>query len=285
MVAQYESRRKNTLSIVTPATLKRAALLFDKVCLIVLPTEVDDDELDIAQVNVKKLDWLIQRLDLKLNPGYQISNQHDAVTVLGSFGKVAEALYKTDDTYADYDLIPVYKRESDLDSDFPSGPTVAYQAAINSLPQAQERKLSLQQIANYRNDPDSVRKYRALRTWLPEALAARSVPEAEDKLAKMIEDYKSVLRKHSIDTAKGSIELLCSSASLVKSIPATVGGLLGGAVIGGPLGGAVGAALSAGMLLGGQIVVHVKERRLNLDEKLRNNSLEAAAVISELRDL
>jgi hypothetical protein len=278
---------KKTLAIVTPATLKRAALLFDKVCLIELPAEANDDELDIAQANVKELDWLIRGPSLELKPEYQyvLSSPRNRGVILGALGNFTERLYKIAGTYADYDCIPVYKRKSDLSADFPSGPTVAYQAAINLLPQTQEHKLSFQQIANYRNDPDSVRKYRALRTWLPEALAAGSPPEAADKLAKMIDDYTSVLRKHGIDTAKGSLELLCSSASLVKNVPATVAGLLGGAVIGGPWGGAVGAALAAGTLLVGQIVFHVKERRLNMDEKVRNNSLEAAAVISELRDL
>jgi hypothetical protein len=145
------------------------------------------------------------------------------------------------------------------------------------LSQIDEIETSWDQIAEFHDDKDAVRKYRALRLWLTDALNARSVSEAQDIIEKKIEDYESVLKKYRFRLAKGCFDLIFEPKFLMKLTGvSTVASLTAGSVFG---------PLIAGSILIGKIAFQIWERRIYIPDELRKNECEAAAILYEAKKL
>ncbi len=173
MSTTSHSKGGNTLAIATVATVKRAALLFDKVFLIQALTGTESDIEDACD----RFEWVKGSITLAAEPPFNDPQARSAILPLG---ELAEKIYELEsERFRDYDLVPIYGSEVDLRPDFHDGKTLAYLAAIHSIPQALEKEITWEQIGDFRKDQDARRKYRALRTWLRDGLKARSVAEAD----------------------------------------------------------------------------------------------------------
>ena len=278
---------KRVVAISTPSTVKAAALLFDKVFLIDFPTEEDSSSAEInSYIEREKPKWLNRAL-VKLEPGALLLNRKKGDLALGGIAEIImrfQAKEYKKKYNEEYTVVPVYKTVIDLERDLKPekgdsrpGAVTAYLAALSFVQQPDDTKLSWKKIESFREDTTSVAKYRALRTWLPRALGSSSVAEAKDRIFELVRDVELAFRKHSIDTHKGSFQLLFEGETLAKSLPLVIAGNF--AV------GPVWTALLAGSMVVGRIYCHLKERRVVLEELLRKNDLEAAAVLSEMRRL
>ena len=81
-----------------------------------------------------------------------------------------------------------------------------FEAALNEIPIVSNDHLDWQQILEFRKDENNKRKYKDLRLWLQTGLQARTLSEAQDLIAKKVEDYKQSLRTWGINTAIGAIK-------------------------------------------------------------------------------
>jgi hypothetical protein len=275
---------KQVVAISTPGTVKAAALLFDKVFIIELPTEEDSSSAEInSYIDREKPEWLLNRAVLKLDPGFVLRSRDEGVLALGRLAELI-AQFMGKNRNEEYNTIPVYKTVVDLERDlvpekedsYP-GAVTAHLAALNFVQQPDDTTLSWKKIESFREDKTSVDKYRALRTWLPRALGSSSVAEAEDRISELARDVELTFRKHSIETRKGSFQLLFDWETLKKSLPL--------AIVAGLAVNPIWIALLGGLMAVERIHCHLKERRVVLEEQLRKNDLEAAAVLSEMREL
>jgi len=171
---------------------------------------------------------------------------------------------------AGFYVLPVYDHQRQFLVDFPSGSSIVYQAALANLPDVIEETASWDQILDFRKDQDALRKYRALRLWLHNALLTRSVEEATDVICLKVEDYEWALRKHGFKTATGAI----SSILDWKGLTAIIGGSSLAAVMGGP----IWSALTAGFITITRISVWVAERMIEKKEIERGEGAEVAVI-------
>jgi hypothetical protein len=142
--------------------------------------------------------------------------------------------------------VPIYESSEAFTKEFPSGDAIAYQAVINNIPVVSE-VVAWEQVFDFRRDNEATERYRTLRQWLRVAIAAKSLTEATDRLAQMLESYEWALRKHGVITVTGVLSNIIDSGTVVSLSAA--GGIL--ALAGHPTLGAItsiGLALSKGTL-------------------------------------
>lgn len=173
-------------------------------------------------------------------------------------------------------VVPLYRSEAAFSAEFSSGEGVAYQAVLNNLPVVAAQELEWQQILDFRQDTDAVRKYRAMRVWMQEILASKSLSEATDIVGTKLEDYKWALRKHGLRSALGTITEVIESKSIATATAA--GGVL--ALINHPSL----ALLVTGSLVVSKVAVSIAERKIE-SEDLRRGDNSAIAVIHEMQTL
>jgi hypothetical protein len=270
MDLRYERKGRNTLAIATPSMHKRAALLFDKVFLVEYQTGPEEVKEEMAPRT--RFDWLINRATLVPNMPLRPLNTEEQGELFRALGEFAEAIGKISAQYADYDLVPMYTGDA---TSIPDGTTLAYQAAFRTIPEVLEEEAAWDQIVEFRNDPDATTKYRALRTWLRDGLSARSVAEAEDRIAEKLRDYEAALEKHGLKTMQGCLTMLYDAQFLAQA----------GAVSGTAWGvfGPVGAALAAGLYVAGKVLLQLSERRVEMIDALRQNHSEVAVIYEAKR--
>ena len=99
-------------------------------------------------------------------------------------------------------IIPSFGSETYFSEVFPSGDTKSYQPIMNNLPIVSD-KTSWKQILQFREDKNSVLKFRSLKKWFEESLAAKSESQATDIISKKIEDYEWAIKKHGLKTITG----------------------------------------------------------------------------------
>ncbi|MGD0596611.1 MAG: hypothetical protein ABSA64_03690 [Sedimentisphaerales bacterium] len=79
-------------------------------------------------------------------------------------------------------------------------------SALSNLEIVDERKLTWQQVIEFRKDKISLKKYRRFLHWLDKEMIGKSQKFIEDDIAQKLEDYGSTLKKHGIKTVIGTIE-------------------------------------------------------------------------------
>jgi len=77
---------------------------------------------------------------------------------------------------------------------------------LSNLEIVDEKKLTWQQVMEFRKDKISLQKYRRLLHWLDREMIGKSHKFIEDDIAQKLEDYESSLKKHGINTVLGTIE-------------------------------------------------------------------------------
>jgi len=173
-------------------------------------------------------------------------------------------------------VTPVYESQQRYFSDYPSGNTVVYQAALENLPEIIEDDVSWEQILEFRSDKEAIRKYRELRLWLEHSLSAQSIEHARDLIAHKIEDYEWTIRKHGLKMATGALSSIFSWKGII-SVGAGVG-------IGAALGGPVWSALTGAVLTVGKASVWVAERMIERQDIQRGPD-SAVALICDAKRL
>jgi hypothetical protein len=165
-------------------------------------------------------------------------------------------------------VVPSYESYKAYIDDFPEGTAIAYEAALNNLPVVRHDQVSWEQILEFRKDAEATGKYRDIRLWLQQGLAANSVAHASDIISQRIDDYAWAIHKHGLTTITGAITQVFDWKKSAVTVAATGVAMS----IGGPLW----ATIATGLMLSGQATVWIAEQRLKLEETRRGQNREVA---------
>ena len=245
------------VGLTTPAMLKKAALLFDQLCL--YGSEADPRLLEVPEQF--KYAMYLSAPDFVDTPhaGSGLREVLDDCTEFGA------------------EVVPIYHSEDDLVRDFPAGKNVSYTAAVNNLAVVSEEDVTWQQIVEFRSDPEALRKYRALRLWLKVAANSDSVQHATDVIASKLDDYEWAIRKHGLKSTVGFVSHLVD----LKTVVPAAAGAVAGAALSGPLW----AAISAGLILSGKACAWAAERLVDLRDVKRGQHSEIAVLYDAKKKL
>jgi hypothetical protein len=75
-------------------------------------------------------------------------------------------------------------------------------------------KAPWEQIFDYRSDPDSQRKFLALRRWMSKIARGELSPaEVEEEVEGLIDDYQSHLKLHKLKTTTGTLQTIVETTT------------------------------------------------------------------------
>ena len=171
---------------------------------------------------------------------------------------------------------PLYPSEIAFSADFPEGENMTYQAAINNLPLVTNESLTWDEVLEFRKDQEAIRKYRAFRLWLSDGVKAKTLNQAQDLIAKRLEEYEWAIKKHGLKSTTGAVSQILN----LKSISALSTGTLVSGILGGP----IWSAITAGLLVGAKICVWIAERKIEREE-LSRESFADVALLYEVKQL
>lgn len=263
---------------VQPFSQKRAALLFDRIYTRVsFFGEIPDEllfEVPNAYLHFETvynewsrdfLDTVSQSNGLTEDDVKNLMSEFDVRLHVDSFRRCG------------YNVTPVYDRQSRFFADFPSGPALVYQAAIQNLPEIIENKVSWAQLIEFREDRDALRKYRALRLWLEDSVRVGTVEKAKELIAKKIDDYEWALKKHGLETTAGAFSAVIDWKAIAS--------LMGSAGIAGVVGGPVWSAITGGLFSVAKLSVWIVERMIKRSEIERSEGAEIAIIYDAKKKL
>jgi hypothetical protein len=261
-----------------PRVAKRAALLFDR---IYVPSWRDGRDITPSHIkfDVPNIDEYMHTLWEKLKHQLVLNNpkaKYTADDVSNIIDEFEVRLRVDSFRLAGYSVTPIYESQQRYFLDYPSGNALAYQAALENLPEIVEDHVSWEQVLEFRSDEEAIRKYRELRLWLEYSLSAQSVEHARDLITHRIEDYEWAIRKHGLKTATGALSSIFCWKGLI-SVGAGVG-------IGAALGGPVWSALTGALFTVGRASVWVAERMIEMQD-IKRGSDSAVALICDAKRL
>ena len=105
------------------------------------------------------------------------------------------------------DAYPILPTELSVIQETPATRQEILQIVLTSLP-IPDGSVSWEQIIDYRSDPDSQKKFLALRKWISEVARGQLTPlEVEEKLEWLISQYEEHLDFHKIKRKKGIMQI------------------------------------------------------------------------------
>lgn len=200
------------------------------------------------------------------------AHAEEAPSVFESVGpRVVAELYQR----AGYNVVPCYDSQEGFERDYSIGKHLTYQAALNNIGIVDPGALTLEQVLQFRSDPEAVRKYRNLRLWLDQGLKAETVSQATEIIAQKLDDYSWAIKKHGLKTLNGLV-----SEIVDWKVPAALGAATAaGQLLAGP----VGAALGAGLVAVGKITVWLVERKIELED-IKHDSHREVAILHDINN-
>lgn len=241
--------------LMCPASTKRAALLFDRIFIADLSRAMAAArEMSVPHDPIDEAEWLLDRGILAEceyvprsahEPRHYDAQGRKALEIELERLDAAKALARSGDEVAaqnslvlEFELIAKVtalglRETSGLDiqpySSFGfHGDTVAggtalradvLRVVLNTLPTPDD-SVPWEQILEYRADPDSYRKFLALRDWINEvARRTLSQIEIEQKLEYLMEQYKRHMALHRMKVTAGALEtIVVSSAEILEDL-------------------------------------------------------------------
>ena len=237
-----------------------------------IPEEVTFYYPEVVDSMLDQVDWEAAResLNLLLSPPTQLEVLTDNAHGVG-LRSICRAHSRRG-----IKVVPLYRSEAAFSAEFSTGNGTAYQAVLNNIAMVASEELEWRQVLEFRQDPDALRKYRALRVWIHETLVSKSLSEATDIVGVKIEEYEWALRKHGFKTAIGTISEVLDSKLFAAATAA--GGLM--AAINQPLL----ALLTVGSIVVSKVAVSISERSIEAED-LRRGENAAIAAICEIRNI
>jgi hypothetical protein len=100
---------------------------------------------------------------------------------------------------------------------FLSGTTSVLEAVLKSMPIPND-ETPWEDIIEFRNDPDSMKRLRRLRVWtrkFAKATTATSLPEMKEEVEVLLDEYEEHMKLHRMKVNKGATETLLTIAGKV----------------------------------------------------------------------
>jgi len=157
--------------------------------------------------------------------------------VEGLARSLAEGVWATHGVQA----TPVFTSIARRDAQYKEGDRSVVVAVLQNLEIAREDRLSWDQVLEFRRDRQVAAKYRRLTHWLDSDMNGRSWAYIEDEIGLRLNDYRSAMRKHGIESVIGNLSTMVDSkvllggsaavASLSYASDTTAAFVAGGAVV------------------------------------------------------
>ena len=276
-----------TCVVCFPTLGKTAALLFDKIHIsaIYLPSKIKES-INVGENPPASLAFHISRIDeyawrrlairniRKLREsGFQPLKEESPQCIKPS--NINETLRYTAEAYNEHGLsvVPLFQSEKEFAQVFTFGDQVAYQAVLAHVPLVDNKRISWEQVLEFRRDHEAKSSYRNLRFWLRYAFKGQSLDEAVNIIGQKLEDYKWAIKKHGLKTKIGAIKSLIDTKFLL--------GLAGGATVANILGGPIWSAMATGALTVSKMSLFIAERKLDLEDIKRKSEVALIHEITE----
>jgi hypothetical protein len=227
---------QSIFNVLLNKTLKRDALLFDK--MVIISSNLGRMERwfphDFATVH-NELDWLAEQGLVQVIPYIQTADEFiESIDI--AFFESLRTQKVTDESFVRSAIrldLDFYCRMHAIDMRLKQGveaiahvelpehlfkkgsvPTSDLLAmTVGFLPRPDEQT-SWQQILDYRSDPDSQAKYLDLRNWMNETVTANLSPtEAEEKLEYLVSQFERHMALHKLKTKRSILETVIVSAA------------------------------------------------------------------------
>ncbi|MCI5129947.1 MAG: hypothetical protein D3904_00100 [Candidatus Electrothrix sp. EH2] len=278
------------IAVTAPSNRKRAALLFDKVFIPWGSENGKSDAPEEISFYDKKYDMAVMMavkttsgfLDPQVIERYFYPSPYNAISYGESQGdELYSNIIKNVWGYskeANITLVPIFSSEQSLHDDIPleADNGTILKATFNNLPILDESKISWEQVIEFKEDKESLNKYRDFRIWMRKNDQIGSLQQAEDIIGRLLDDYEWALKKHGLSTVIGSLSTLTSSKTLTKV--ASVGGVA--TYFSEPLLG----ILASGILLASEVTIQVGKYKLEKEDIVRSN-IPDIAIVYDIRKM
>lgn len=281
-ISSREFKKLNQpLIVASHGSLKKAALLFDKVWWPYsrwetkdksdrVPAELVIEINDATDEIMYELKYLMKRINeeywIDVHAGRESQSEytgeyipfyftHNVSRVLNAYG---------------LNVVPIFNSWIAFEKKYPQGETACFQACLDSISVVDESSLSWEQVVNFRNDKKSLRKYRALRLWLLDAIQGKTLNEARDIIETKVEHYEWALKKHGFKTVIGALNSIVDT----KTLSAIAAGAGVSALIGGP----TWSAITTGALLASKISTFIADWKIGKEDIKRGPNSEVAII-------
>jgi hypothetical protein len=160
--------------------------------------------------------------------------------------------------------------EKERDTLYKEGEREVVATVLSNLEIVDEKKLTWQQVMDFRKDKISLQKYRRLLHWLDKEMIGKSQAFIEDDIAQKLVDYESTLKKHGLKTVLGTIEEVLDGKYLLGA-----SGVVGSFSIAGYAG--LGVLAGTGLIVG-KMAVKLGNTWLDFDDAERGANSEISWV-------
>jgi len=275
------------IAIADGKSLKRAALLYDKVVPFTL-SEIYDEE-----------DWrkcLLMPNNLKAYPpictdikgfvrspyflshkGYFSGNKEEIFVLVSSSDKMYDDLnYQFD--YIDSSFINVIKDVTEYEYSCGNinrnNLSMVYKTSYENIKNTNEDKVSWKQILDFRSDKEALIKYRRLKSW---AIATKENSQyyLTDLIAQKIDDYEWSLKKHGIETVTGVVSIVINKNTIISSAIAGALGLYSGSE-------AIGAMIATIPIIS-EISLKIVEQKVKKQDLIRYGKDGEIAILHDIK--
>lgn len=167
-------------------------------------------------------------------------------------------------------VVTIYESERHQAREYCAGDAQVIIASLSGLSIVDEKRLTWEQVLQFRSDRDALQKYRRLVHWLDKDMVAKPQAFIEDEIAERLENYERSLAKHGIKTIVGTVQealdgkLLAGASAIAGSFT-----LAGHPTLG---------VLAGTGLLVGKVAIRLAETFLNLDDIARGSNSEISWV-------
>lgn len=167
-------------------------------------------------------------------------------------------------------VVTVYESRNNQKIAYSNGNRQAVVTILENIRIVDERKLSWEQVLEFRKDQENREKYKRFLHWLDKEMIGKSQTFIEDEISIRLEDYEQALKKHGIKTIVGTVEEALDGKYLLGA-----SGVAGSLMLAGHP--ALG-VLAAGLLIGGKIGVKLMQTKLDFDDVERGANSEISWV-------
>jgi len=102
--------------------------------------------------------------------------------------------------------VPVYASKDNFERDYRPGDYSVMLGVIDHLKIVDEKRLSWEQVDEFRHDVKAHKHYRSLVHWLDSEMVGKSESYIADELSARIDRYQTALAKHGVLTVVGALE-------------------------------------------------------------------------------
>jgi len=209
--------------------LKREALLFDQIAIL----DLDLLDRSLGRVSRLELGWLkdigivregplLAEMEGTIGKPDQTGFYEEMRALSDAYKRKDVAMYNAASARAysaafrqiGINAFPILETRRQLGDVFPSGTAPVLEVVLKSMP-IPDDETSWEDIIEFRNDPESMKRLRRLRVWVrkfAKDTTATSLAEMKEEIGVILDEYEEHMKLHRMKVNKGAAETLLTVA-------------------------------------------------------------------------